>query len=98
MVVPLFVVEKSTCLEEAMANGKDVLAAQKRAKTNDPTPEDFKVGTVGTIIQLLRLPDGTVKVPIEANVVRIESFLETESCFGCNVAIEELSRSPRLGH
>ena len=43
-----------------------LLAAQKNAKTNDPTPEDiFAVGTLGTIIQLLRLPDGTVKVLVE---------------------------------
>ncbi|MCB9534371.1 MAG: LON peptidase substrate-binding domain-containing protein, partial [Myxococcales bacterium] len=65
MVVPLFVGrEKSIgALEEAMRSGKEILlAAQKRAKTNDPKPEDiFGTGTVGTIIQLLRLPDGTVK-------------------------------------
>ena len=69
MVVPLFVGrEKSiNSLEEAMANGKEVLlSGQKDAKINDPSPEDiFQVGTVGSIIQLLRLPDGTVKVLIE---------------------------------
>ena len=69
MVVPLFVGrEKSiNSLEEAMANGKEVLlAGQKDAKINDPDAEDiFPVGTVGTIIQLLRLPDGTVKALIE---------------------------------
>ena len=49
------------------ARDKEIfLAAQKKAKTNDPTPEDiFTVGTLGTIIQLLRLPDGTVKVLVE---------------------------------
>ena len=69
MVVPLFVGrEKSiSALEEAMAADKElVLAAQKKAKTNDPTSEDiFEVGTIGHIIQLLRLPDGTVKVLVE---------------------------------
>ena len=69
MVVPLFVGrEKSiSALEEAMSKEKDVLlVAQVNAKTNDPRDEDFyKVGTLGTIIQLLRLPDGTVKVLIE---------------------------------
>src|SRR5271154_3724745 len=69
MVVPLFVGrEKSiNALEKAMAEDKEiVLAAQKKAKTNEPGPEDiFDVGTVGTIIQLLRLPDGTVKVLVE---------------------------------
>ena len=58
MVVPLFVGrEKSiAALEEAMSQDKEILlAAQKKAKTNDPTAEDiFEVGTVGTIIQLLR--------------------------------------------
>src|SRR5690606_17794585 len=69
MVVPLFVGrEKSiNALEEAMAQDKElVLAAQKKAKTNDPAAEDiFEVGTLGTIVQLLRLPDGTVKVLVE---------------------------------
>ena len=69
MIVPLFVGrEKSiNALEEAMSQDKEILlAAQKKAKTNDPTAEDiFEVGTIGTIIQLLRLPDGTVKVLVE---------------------------------
>ncbi len=80
MVVPLFVGrEKSiAALEEAMAADKELLlAAQKKAKTNDPTEADiFDVGTVGHIIQLLRLPDGTVKVLVEgrrrAKIVRYE--------------------------
>src|SRR5437763_15510326 len=69
MVVPLFVGrEKSiAALDSAMARDKEILlAAQKKAKTNEPTPDDiFAVGTIGTIIQLLRLPDGTVKVLVE---------------------------------
>src|SRR3989475_681829 len=69
MVVPLFVGrEKSiAALEEAMSHDKDILlAAQKKAKTNEPVPDDiFAVGTLGTILQLLRLPDGTVKVLVE---------------------------------
>ena len=69
MVVPLFVGrEKSiAALEEAMGGDKAILlCAQKKAKTNEPAPDDiFAVGTVGTIIQLLRLPDGTVKVLVE---------------------------------
>ncbi len=69
MVVPLFVGrEKSiSALEEAMATDKDLLlAAQKKAKTNEPKEQDiFRVGTIGHIIQLLRLPDGTVKVLVE---------------------------------
>lgn len=69
MVVPLFVGrEKSiAALEEAMNKEKDVLlSAQINPKTNDPRPEDiYKVGTLASIIQLLRLPDGTVKVLVE---------------------------------
>ncbi len=86
MVVPLFVGrEKSvTALERAMAGDKMlVLAAQQRAKTNDPVPEEiFSVGTLGQIIQLLRLPDGTVKVLVEGKRrARITRYVETEACF-----------------
>ena len=93
MVVPLFVGrEKSiNALEEAMSHEKEILlAAQKKAKTNDPTPEDiFAVGTVGTIIQLLRLPDGTVKVLVEGKSrAAIVGFTGDEPYF--SVAIEEL--------
>jgi len=81
MVVPLFVGrEKSiSALEEAMAGDKElVLAAQRKAKTNEPREEDiFGVGTLGHIIQLLRLPDGTVKVLVEGKsrttITRFES-------------------------
>src|SRR5690606_40495804 len=69
MVSQLFVGrEKSiAALDEAMSRDKEIfLAAQKSARTNDPSPEDiFDVGTVGTIVQLLRLADGTVKVLVE---------------------------------
>jgi len=90
MVVPLFVGrEKSiSALEEAMNHEKEILlAAQKMAKTNDPTPEDiFEVGTVGTIIQLLRLPDGTVKVLVEGKRrVRIERFIPNDGFFLCEI-------------
>ncbi len=90
MVVPLFVGrEKSiAALEEAMAHEKAILlCAQKKAKTNEPSPEDiFPVGTLGSIIQLLRLPDGTVKVLVEGKqrcrIVRFgpsEKFFEVEA-------------------
>ncbi len=69
MVVPLFVGrEKSiSALEEALSKKKDILlCAQKNAKTNNPGREDFyQIGTLASIIQLLRLPDGTVKVLVE---------------------------------
>ena len=69
MVVPLFVGrEKSVnALEEALSKKKDILlCSQKNSKTNDPSTEDyFQVGTLASIVQLLRLPDGTVKVLVE---------------------------------
>lgn len=86
MMMPLFVGrEKSiNALEEAMSKQTDiVLAAQRDAKTNNPEPKDvFSVGTVGTIIQLLRLPDGTVKVLVEGKRrVRIKEFLSNDNFF-----------------
>jgi len=81
MVVPLFVGrEKSiNALEEAMAGDRQILlCAQKKAKVNDPKPDGIHaVGTIGTIVQLLRLPDGTVKVLVEGGErARIERFGE----------------------
>jgi len=83
MVVPLFVGRQKSiaALEEAMLHDKSVLlCAQKKAKTNEPAPEDiFAVGTMGTIIQLLRLPDGTVKVLVEGKQrARVKRFLDSE--------------------
>src|SRR6202795_2970751 len=86
MVVPLFVGRQRSirALEEAMNKQKFILlAAQKEAKTNDPTEEDiYRVGTLGSIIQLLRLPDGTVKVLIEGKRrVKIKGFVPNENFF-----------------
>lgn len=86
MMMPLFVGrEKSiNALEDAMAKKTDiVLAAQKDAKTNNPEPKDiYEVGTVGSIIQLLRLPDGTVKVLIEGKKrAKIKQFVELEQFY-----------------
>jgi ATP-dependent Lon protease len=93
MMMPLFVGrEKSiNALEEAMSKQTDiVLAAQKDAKTNNPEPKDiFAIGTVGTIIQLLRLPDGTVKVLVEGKRrVKIKNFVNNDNFF--MVAVESL--------
>lgn len=92
MMMPLFVGrEKSiNALEEAMSKQTDiVLAAQKDAKTNNPGPEEvYKIGTLGSIIQLLRLPDGTVKVLIEGKKrVKIENFSDSDSFFKVKVKI-----------
>ncbi len=96
-VVPLFVGrEKSiAALEDAMESSKEILlAAQKRAKTNEPAPEDiYEVGTIATIIQLLRLPDGTVKVLVEGKRrARILAFVETQRFH--TVRYEEFGQEP----
>ncbi|MBO1255337.1 endopeptidase La [Alteromonas sp. 5E99-2] len=97
MVIPLFVGrEKSIkCLEAAMDADKHIfLVAQKDAGVDEPTSDDvFQVGTVATILQLLKLPDGTVKVLVEGSVrATIESFSQLEPFFMAEV--EELDDAP----
>src|SRR5215467_9540463 len=69
MIVPLFVGrEKSVkALEEVMKDDKQILLiAQKNASQDDPGPDDiYNIGTLGTVLQLLKLPDDTVKVLVE---------------------------------
>jgi ATP-dependent Lon protease len=106
MVVPLFVGrEKSiAALKEAQANrGPDdkaliLLAAQKKAKTNDPGPDDiFPYGTVGHIIQLLPLPDGTVKVLVEGvRRARIKDFAGSDPFFTVEVEPHEEEGDPSV--
>jgi ATP-dependent Lon protease len=86
MIVPLFVGrDKSVrALESVMKEDKQILlVAQKNAAQDDPGAEDiYRVGTVSTILQLLKLPDGTVKVLVEGTRrARIKSFKETEAYF-----------------
>jgi ATP-dependent Lon protease len=86
MVIPLFVGrEKSIrCLEAAMEKDKQIfLVAQKDASVDEPEVDDiFTVGTIATILQLLKLPDGTVKVLVEGNQRgKIDSFVSTEDFF-----------------
>ena len=69
MVIPLFVGREKSIrsLDEAMENNKQILlVAQKSAEVDEPGPDDvFEVGTLATILQLLKLPDGTLKVLVE---------------------------------
>ncbi len=69
MVIPLFVGRPKSikALEVAMESGKHILlVAQKSAAKDDPTPEDlYETGCVATVLQMLKLPDGTVKVLVE---------------------------------
>jgi ATP-dependent Lon protease len=93
MVSQLFVGRERSisALDAAMTRDKDIfLAAQKNAKTNEPSPEDiFQVGTLGTVMQLLRLPDGTVKVLVEGKRrARIKRFAQTDEHF--LVEVEEV--------
>ncbi len=81
MVIPLFVgrARSIQALDEAMQAGKQILlVAQKLADVDEPSIDDiYRVGTLATILQLLKLPDGTVKVLVEggtrANLVRTQS-------------------------
>jgi ATP-dependent Lon protease len=86
MIVPLFVGrEKSVrALEAVMKDDKQILlVAQKNATQDDPSADDiYRVGTVSTILQLLKLPDGTVKVLVEGGRrASIVAFKETEAYF-----------------
>jgi ATP-dependent Lon protease len=86
MIVPLFVGrEKSVrALEAVMKEDKQILlVAQKNAAQDDPSADDiYRVGTVSTILQLLKLPDGTVKVLVEGGKrAKITGFRDTDSYF-----------------
>jgi ATP-dependent Lon protease len=97
MVVPLLVGrEKSVAaLEEAMTGDKElVLCAQKKVKTNDPKPDDlFRVGTVAAIMQIRRLPDGSVNILVEGRQrVRVKRFVPNDAYFICEA--EEVTEKP----
>ena len=94
MVIPLFVGrEKSIqALDAAMANNKQILlVAQKNADVDEPDIEDmYRVGTLATILQLLKLPDGTVKVLVEGGQrANILEFVTTETYFSVQIQIED---------
>ncbi|GAB4299390.1 MAG: endopeptidase La [Thiohalomonadaceae bacterium] len=94
MVIPLFVGrEKSIlALEEAMAGNKHILlVAQKSAAQDDPEQDDvYRIGTVANILQLLKLPDGTVKVLVEGTKrAKIIHFLPNEKFFSAQISLLE---------
>ena len=101
MIVPLFVGrEKSVrALEAVMREDKQILLlAQKNAAQDDPGADDlYQVGTVSTVLQLLKLPDGTVKVLVEGGRrAKISGWKETQSHFEAYAtAIEEAATEPR---
>ena len=99
MVIPLFVGrEKSIqALDAAMQDNKQILlVAQRSADVDDPQPADlYEVGTLANILQLLKLPDGTVKVLVEGGErARLSRFVEGEEYFTAETAAA-LNRSAR---
>ena len=98
MVIPLFVGRPRSirALEAAMETGKSImLAAQKSAGKDDPTADDvYEIGCVATILQMLKLPDGTVKVLVEgAQRARVQSIQDAETHFTSEI----LPIAPDLG-
>jgi len=94
MIVPLFVGrDKSVkALEDVMKDDKQILlVAQKNAAQDDPGVEDiYTVGTLSTVLQLLKLPDGTVKVLVEGGTrARIDEFTNREEFFEAQVDLVE---------
>ncbi len=92
MIVPLFVGrEKSVrALEDVMREDKQILlATQKNAGQDDPEKDDiYQIGTVGTVLQLLKLPDGTVKVLVEGvQRARITRFVENSEFFQAEIEL-----------
>jgi ATP-dependent Lon protease len=100
MIVPLFVGrEKSVkALEEVMKDDKQILLiAQKNASQDDPGPEDiYTIGTLGTVLQLLKLPDDTVKVLVEGGRrVKITGYNDRADFFEARAV--EMEESPGDG-
>src|SRR5690606_28494584 len=99
MVTPLFVGRGKSieALERAMASDKQVLlVAQRNPSVDDPTADDvYSIGTVASILQLLKLPDGTVKVLVEGiERATIEAVEDLDTFFRARIlpmAEEELS-------
>jgi ATP-dependent Lon protease len=103
MIVPLFVGrEKSVrALEDVMREDKQILlVTQKNAQQDEPTAADiYTVGTVGTVLQLLKLPDGTVKVLVEGGQrARITKFSDNDAFFQAHAEVipEKLGDQPEL--
>ena len=100
MIVPLFVGrEKSVrALEAVMQDDKQILlVAQKNAGQDDPGADDlFQIGTISTVLQLLKLPDGTVKVLVEGGRrARVAGFKETAPYF--EAFVEKIEEPPIEG-
>ena len=94
MIVPLFVGrDKSVrALEQVMTQDKQILLSSQRDPVEDDPSEDgiFRVGVLANVLQLLKLPDGTVKVLVEGRSrVQIDRFIENESYFEAEAQLLE---------
>ena len=94
MVIPLFVGRDKSirALETAMEDDKQILlAAQKDASLDEPESDDlYRIGTVANILQLLKLPDGTIKVLVEGGQrAKVLSYLGNEEFFKAQVSLQE---------
>ncbi|MEM7304722.1 MAG: endopeptidase La [Pseudomonadota bacterium] len=92
MVIPLFVGRDKSiqALDAAMTNNKQILlVAQKSAELDEPAFDDFyKIGTLSTILQLLKLPDGTIKVLVEGSQrAAVNRFAEESEYFTADISI-----------
>jgi len=98
LVIPLFVgrTKSVKALEIASEGNKQILlVAQKSANKDEPDADDlYEVGTVATVLQMLKLPDGTVKVLVEGvQRAKISGFVETEECFAAHAELISESAS-----
>ncbi len=96
LVIPLFVGRAKSVKALELASGHDkqiLLVAQKSPNNDEPIADDlYEVGTVATVLQMLKLPDGTVKVLVEGvRRAKVIEFIETEECFAAKA--EEISES-----
>jgi ATP-dependent Lon protease len=100
MVIPLFVGRPKSikALESAMESGKSILlVAQKSAAKDEPSPDDlYRIGCVANILQMLKLPDGTVKVLVEGTQrATVEDIVDIKTLFMANIttvpAVEQTS-------
>jgi ATP-dependent Lon protease len=106
LVIPLFVgrAKSVKALELASEHNKQILlVAQKSPNKDEPDASDlYDVGTIATVLQMLKLPDGTVKVLVEGvHRAKIIEFIETEDCFAAkaeriDLGTDELSETQAL--
>jgi ATP-dependent Lon protease len=106
MVIPLFVGRGKSikALEAAMLDNKQIfLVAQRKSANDDPTPEDiYQVGTLSSVLQLLKLPDGTVKVLVEGEQrARVKEYNQDKGYLEASLEpIQEVSselKEPEIG-